>query len=99
MVNGSFNTNFFTRPDGQRARHRSNFRLMARGSRDETGKQTDRQEFCSSGPFYPGRKLQFTLRSFFPIFDCKTRVQGLEIVVKSEPRPDGGRRIWAECFE
>ncbi|MEM7650711.1 MAG: hypothetical protein AAF204_01340 [Pseudomonadota bacterium] len=101
-VNGSFATAKYTRPDGIVARHRSNFRLEPAGKIDpSTLEQQDRAEFCSYGPFLPDRKLILTLRSLFPIFECKTRVDtGEEIVIKGQRRrDDSGVITWAECFE
>jgi hypothetical protein len=104
-VYGTFITNYFTNEQGVRARHRSNFRLENAGTvSDEPGENgelypIDVAEFCSYGPFYPGRKLHLTLRTLIPIFDCKTRVDQGPIVIKAEPKPDGGTRTYAECFD
>jgi len=98
-VTGSFQTDFYTRGDGIRARHRSNFRLQAAGSvDDETDLPSDRAEFCSYGPFLPDRKLSFTLRTLVPIFACQTRVDQGEIVIKGKRKPEGGTETWAECY-
>lgn len=99
-VYGNFGTDYYTRPDGVRARHRSNFRLEPVGSVDEEGYPADKAEFCSYGPFYPGRKLYFTLRTLFPVFSCKTRIDAGEIVIHGERREDdSGVRMWADCIE
>lgn len=106
MVNGSFATDYYFRPaddkaPATKAKHRSNFRLQAKGSIDErTGKPNDRAEFCSYGPFLPNRMLTLTLRALFPVFECRTRVDtGQEIIIKSERRADDtGVQTWAECF-
>lgn len=99
-VNGNFSTAQFQRPDGIVSRHRSNFRLKAAGSLDDEGFPSDRAEFCSYGPFLPDRQLILTLRSLFPIFECKTRVDtGQEILIYGERRADDdGVLTWAECF-
>ena len=61
-VNGSIVTNYYISPQGVKARHRSNFRLDAAGAVDDkTGYKSDRAEFCTYGPFYPGRKLDFVI--------------------------------------
>lgn len=99
-VNGYFATDQYQRPDGVITRHRSNFRFNEAGETDaETGDPLDRAEFCSYGPFLPDRQLLLTLRTLFPVFECKTRVDtGQEIVIKGERRADGnGVQIWAEC--
>jgi len=100
-MNGDFSTDYYTNEDGIKAKHRSNFRLQAAGSKDEAGKASDRAEFCSYGPFLPDRMLTLRLRTLFPVFECKTRVDtGKEIVLKSERRPDdSGVQMWAECFD
>lgn len=95
---GSFRTEFFTRSDGIRARHTSNFRLEEAGARDEKGHPADRAEFCSFGPFLQGRKLEFTLRTLVPIFSCKTKIDQGEIVIKGYRKPEGGTETWAECY-
>lgn len=100
-IYGNFATDRFTRPDGIVARHRSTFRLEAAGSKDEDGKYTDREEFCSYGPFLPNRMLILTLRTLFPVFECRTRIDtGQEIVIKGVRRADdSGVLTWAECFQ
>lgn len=87
-VYGSFITNFFTRDDGARARHRSNFRL-------ETNQKA---EFCTYGPFYEGRKLELVIRTLVPVFTCKTALSG-DIVVSGRRKPEGGTETWAACLE
>lgn len=100
-MNGDFATERYTRPDGIVSRHRSNFRLQPKGTKDAAGKSKDRAEFCSYGPFLPNKMLILRLKSLFPVFECKTRVDtGLEILLKSERRADDtGVQMWAECFE
>lgn len=97
---GSIVTDYYTRPDGVKARHRSNFRLGAAGSLDDEGYPNDRAEFCSYGPFFPGRKLELTLRTLFPVFSCQTRLDMGEIVLKAKRNADdSGYEYWAECYE
>lgn len=98
-VYGNFVTDYYVAADGTKARHRSNFRLDEPGSVDEEGYPSDQAEFCSYGPFYPDRKLEIVLRTLVPIFDCKTRIDQGEIVIKGERKPEGGTNTWAECFE
>ncbi|MCB1721719.1 MAG: hypothetical protein H6860_06140 [Rhodospirillales bacterium] len=101
-VYGTIATEQFMRPDGIVARHRSNFRLDAADGIDEkTGEASDRTEFCSYGPFFPNRMLIVTLRTLFPVFECKTRVDtGKEIVIRGARRADdSGVITWAECFQ
>jgi len=98
-VYGDFSTDLYTRPDGIRARHRSNFRLAAGGTLGPGGAQADRAEFCSYGPFLEGRKLELTLRTLVPTFSCRTRVDAGPIVIKGFRQPEGGTKTWAECYE
>ncbi|MCB9983561.1 MAG: hypothetical protein H6861_07820 [Rhodospirillales bacterium] len=99
---GNLATAQYMREDGIVARHRSNFRLDAAGSKDDkSGKYTDREDFCSYGPFLPDRMLILTLRTLFPVFECHTRIDtGQEIVIKGARRADdSGVITWAECFQ
>jgi hypothetical protein len=99
-VYGSFNTDFYTGPDGAKARHKSNFHLEKAGSIDrEKGYPVDRAEFCSYGPFYPGRKLDLVIRTLIPIFDCRTSIDQGPIVIKGHRKPEGGTETWAACYE
>jgi hypothetical protein len=88
MVTGTISTDYYERPDGIRARHRSNFRLEPQMS----------EEFCASGPFYPGWKLELTLRTLVPVFSCKTQIDQGEITIKGEIKPDGTTNSSATCF-
>ncbi|MCB1783047.1 MAG: hypothetical protein KDI13_03555 [Alphaproteobacteria bacterium] len=97
-VYGNFITDFYTAPDGTKARHRSNFRLEEAGATDpEKGYPLDRAEFCSYGPFYPDRQLEMILRTLVPIFSCKVHVENGETVIKGQRLPEGGTKTWAEC--
>lgn len=99
-VYGTFGTDYYINPEGNKARHRSNFRLDEPGSKHaEEGYPTDVAEFCSYGPFYPERKLELVLRTLVPIFSCKTRIDQGEIVIKGYKKPEGGTETWAECYQ
>ena len=90
MILGSIITDYYTNADGIKTRHRSNFRLNPNQSED----------YCTYGPFLPNRQLTLTLRSLFPVFECKTRVDMGKIVLKSDRNAsDTGVTMWAECFE
>ena len=101
-INGGFITDLYKKPNGSKSRHKSNFRLKAAGStHPEKGYPTDRAEFCSYGPFYPGRKLEFFISTLFPVFSCKTNIERGPIVIKSTPRKDspmGGVDMSADCY-
>jgi hypothetical protein len=98
-IYGNFATEQFVRPDGQTARHRSNFRLDEAGAKDAEGLPSDQGEFCSYGPFYEGRKLELVLRTLFPVFSCKTKIDQGEIVITGYRKPEGGAVTEAKCFE
>ena len=101
-ITGNFASDYYWHPRGQAARHRSNFRLAPMGSRDpETGEYSDRKDFCSTGPFLPDRQMTMTLRTLFPVFECKTRIDSQQyIVIKGERNAsDTGVITWAECFK
>ena len=85
-VLGTVVTDYYTRPDGVKARHRSNFNL-------KTGEQT---RFCTQGPYYEGGKLELVLRTLVPVFDCKTRVDA-DIIINGRIKPEGGTDSWAVC--
>lgn len=87
-VIGGLYTNFYVDERGYTARHNNGFRLKAGES----------LEACSSGPFYPGRKLELVLRSLVPIFNCHTRIDG-DIIIRGEHKKGGGTKTWAECRE
>lgn len=98
-IYGNFVTDYYTTPEGDQARHRSNFRLDEAGAKDpEKGFPLDVAEFCSYGPFYEGRQLELVIRTLVPIFSCKTSVEKGEIVIKGERLPEGGTKTWAECL-
>lgn len=99
MIFGTIGTNYYIAPDGTQARHRSNFRLEKAGAIDREGYPADAAEFCSYGPFFEDRKLEFTLRTLFPVFSCYTRIDQGEIVIKSKRKTDdSGNDVWAECL-
>ena len=87
-VVGSMQTNFYVDKERRKARHSSNFRL-------EKGQS---QPFCTYGPFYEGRKLLLTLRTFLPIFSCRTMVDA-DIYIKGQMNDDGTTKTWAICLD
>ena len=85
-VLGTITTDYDIFPDGMKARHSSNFRIKPEGF----------AEFCSKGPFYEGQRVDFVLKSLFPIFSCRTKV-GREIVIIGSKRIDGSYDTRAIC--
>ncbi|MCB9990286.1 MAG: hypothetical protein H6867_02765 [Rhodospirillales bacterium] len=86
-VFGTISTDYFVRDDGIKARHQSNFRL----------KNEAYAEFCTTGPYYEGGKIDLTLRSLVPLFSCKTAVTG-DIVIHGRRKAEGGTETWADCL-
>ena len=98
-VYGEITTNYYTTQDGTKARHTGTFRLEKAETRHpEKGHYLDRSEFCSSGPFYPGRQVELILRTLIPIFSCKTNIEVGEIIIKGQHKKEGGTKTWAECY-
>ena len=70
---------------GQMVRHEKNFDL----------KDGETAEVCSTGPFFPGYKVELTIRTIMPLFSCKTRLSG-EIVLRRREK-DGFTDLYADC--
>ena len=74
-------------------RHRSEFRL-------EPGETT---QACTVGPFYADYRVAFVVKTFIPLFSCKTKVNE-DIIIKRQrigrdtyKTNERGETIWAEC--
>ncbi len=82
-------TDFYTKPDGKRSYYEDILKLDA-------GKE---REVCAKGPFLPDYKVYLTVKSFVPLFDCKTKLQG-EITIRERASKSGeGREVYALCAE
>lgn len=98
-IYGELRTNYFTAPDGTEARHSGTFNLEKAGTlHEEEGYPMDRREFCSQGPFYPGRQLELIIRTLIPVFSCKTNIEIGEIVIQGKRLKEGGTKTWATCY-
>ncbi len=98
-VYGEVSTDYYTAPDGSKARHTGTFRLEKAGAKRKGEDYfIDRTEFCSSGPFYSGRQLEITLRTLFPTFSCKTNIELGEIIIKGNMKDDGTTKTWVVCY-
>lgn len=101
-IYGEFRTDYVTDDDGQKIHHSGSFRLEAAGTtHPEKDYPLDRSEFCSSGPFFPGRQLELVLRTMFPVFSCKTNIESGEIVIHSKKQKKDGveiTKMWATCL-
>jgi len=50
---------------------------------------------CSTGPFFPGYKVELTIKTIMPLFTCKTRLSG-EIVLRRKEE-NGIMVLYADC--
>jgi hypothetical protein len=85
-IQGTIATAAQITPDGTSVRHRDNFRLQA----------GEKKQICASGPFYEGRRLELVIRTLFPLFECKTRIDR-DILIRSTVQEDGTRKYSANC--
>lgn len=98
-IYGQVATNYYTTADGTRARHTATFSLEKPGTTNpKTKNLQDRREFCSTGPFYPNRQLEITLRTLIPIFSCKTSIEMGELVIQGVRQEDGSTKTWITCY-
>jgi len=84
---GSIVTQKQTIADGTKVAHRDNFKILA----------GQRKEFCVSGPFFEGRRVEIVLRTVVPLFSCKTKLDK-EIFLDSEAVAEGTRKLSATCY-
>jgi len=70
---------------GQIVRHESTFDLQ----------DGETVEICSTGPFFPGYKVELTIKTIMPLFTCQTRLSG-EIVLRRTEQ-DGFNVLYADC--
>ena len=85
-VMGVVRTAGFRTPNGQVQFHEGPFVL-------EDGENV---VVCSTGPFYPGYKVELTLRTIMPIFTCETRLSG-DIAIRKRETEDGITELYADC--
>lgn len=70
---------------GDTVRHRENFRLEAGA----------RKQFCTTGPFFEGQRIELVLRTLMPLFSCKTRIdRDIYLDTKEE---NGFKKLFATC--
>ena len=81
-------TDFYTKPDGARSYYEEIMHL----------KPDEERQVCAKGPFYDGYKVNLIIKSLFPLFDCKTKLEGT-IPVREKPTPSGGRDFYAVCVD
>lgn len=79
-------TDFYTKPDGKRSYYESVVLL-------EPGKE---REMCVKGPFFPDYKVTLSVKSFFPLFRCQTKLEGT--IAVHEKRTGDNRTVWADCI-
>lgn len=73
--------------NGQEQQFSDNFKLSPNQFR----------EICSSGPFFQGRKIDLTIRTLIPLFNCKTQL-GRTIYLDMEEDSEGIKRYSATCY-
>lgn len=66
--------------------HTENFKL-------EAGEKWD---ICTRGPFYPGQKLELTIRTLIPLFSCKTKIDQT-VYLHAKPEQGGFTKLSATC--
>lgn len=86
-IYGTLATDRAGEKDGVAARHKSTFTLS----------EGESLKVCSEGPFFKDQRLELTLRTMFPVFSCRTKIDR-EIVLSAAPRPEGGYDYKATCF-
>lgn len=97
-VYGDVASNYQENDEGLKVRHTASFRLEKLGITDDDGNPLDETEFCSQGPFFPGRQLELTLRTLIPVFSCKTNIEVGEIIIKGKIQENGSTKTWAVCY-
>ena len=86
-VTGSIVSNYATDAlTRQKVRQTINFRL-APGRKEN---------YCTYGPYYPGTRLGFMIRTIVPVFSCYTVPQGT-IEIMGEYVKGQGSRSWINC--
>lgn len=86
-VYGTIASKYYTLPNGEQTRHYENFKL---------GPSTQ-LEFCSTGPFYEGYRVQLSLRTLIPVFECHTQL-GKPIKIIMEKNDEGDTVTYATCY-
>lgn len=86
-IYGTLSTDVAGQKEGVDVRHKSAFSLT----------EGQRIEVCSQGPFYEGERLELTLKTMFPVFSCRTKIDR-EITLSVTPRMGGGYDYNATCF-
>jgi hypothetical protein len=85
-VNGTLLTNYKTDLMGRKGRDVSNFRLAPGGEK----------KYCTFGPYYPGTRIGFQIRTIVPVFSCYTVAQGT-IEVQGKVDAEGKTKTWVNC--
>ncbi len=85
---GSVSTTRYVSPDGVSSYHRENFRIS----------DQDQNQFCATGPFYPGYGLEVQLRSLIPLWTCivPANSQVIRILSRHE-KGDDDAHLYLEC--
>lgn len=87
-VRGSVRTAVTPNAAGDMVRHEENFAIPA----------GDKWKVCSEGPFFDGGKVQITIRTMFPVFECKSKLGGPIVITAIRKRDDSGYDWSATCY-
>lgn len=71
---------------GDLVSHKENFKL-------EDGETWD---ICTRGPFFPGQRLELTIRTLMPLFSCRTKIDQT-IYLEAERQAGGFKKLSATC--
>ena len=72
---------------GKITRHEKNFNLQ----------EGETVAVCSTGPFFPGYKVELTIRTIMPLFTCKTRLSGNIYLRKKWDDDNNVYVLYADC--
>ena len=86
-IYGSVMTDTAGTREGTEVRHKSTFSIGPK----------ERLKICSSGPFFQGQRVELTLKTMFPVFSCRTKIDR-EIRLSATPKKEGGYTYKATCF-
>jgi hypothetical protein len=86
-IYGSVMTDVAGMREGTDVRHKRTFSIAPQ----------ERLNICSSGPFFEGQRVELTLKTMFPVFSCRTKIDR-EIRLSATPNKEGGYTYTATCF-
>lgn len=87
-VRGSVRTALTPNAAGDMVRHEENFAIPAGGQ----------WKICSDGPFFDGGRVQLSIKTVFPVFECKTKLGSPIIITALRKKDDSGYDWSATCY-